>query len=77
MAVLCSHVFHASHPGWHCHLSLQPHDTVSRGLERDPRLRRWPSRRVTAAKLEFGVNKVSALTHAATRFNFKAQGGLI
>jgi len=76
LAVLCSHEYHSDHRGWHCHVISKDHASIELGIFRG-RQKRWPSAKVPHSKLEFGVTEVSALSHAASRYNFEAQGGLI
>ena len=76
LVVLCSHEYHADHPGWHCHLSLEQHDKVTPGLFRSGQ-RRWPQARAAHARTEYGITQASALTHVAARYRFQAQGGFL
>jgi hypothetical protein len=77
LAVLCHHEYHASEPGWHCHFTLEEHDKVPVGQFRWWRMRRWPSARVAHKHMQFGVTQASALTVAAERYRFRAQGDLL
>jgi hypothetical protein len=76
LAVLCTHEYHADHPGWHCHLVNEPHDKVAPGVIRSGQ-RRWPKARSVHRQSEFGLSEISALSHVAARYRFQAQGGLI
>lgn len=76
MRVLCQYEYHASEPGWHCHLTLDDHKAVPAGAARS-HLRRWPKAGVAHVKPHFAVSAASALTLAAERFRFKAQGDLL
>jgi hypothetical protein len=76
MVVLCQHEYHASEPGWHCHLTFQDHLAVPAGAARQ-HLTRWPKYSAKHSKMKFNVNLQSAVTVAAERFRFKAQGDLL
>ena len=76
LVVLCTHEYHVNHPGWHCHLTLDPHERVAPGVFRTHQ-RRWPSVRVPHSKVEYGITQASALSHVAARYRFQAQGGLL
>ena len=75
LVVLCSHEYHASEPGWHCHLTVDSHDKVEPGVFRTGQ-RRWPQARSAHARMEYGITQASALTHVAARYRFQAQAGL-
>ena len=76
ISVLCQHEFHASEPGWHCHLTLGAADGLPVGVVRS-HLRRWPHHSAAHSRMEFKVDKASGLTVAADLFRFSAQGGFI
>lgn len=76
LAVLCTHEYHANHPGWHCHVSLGDHDKLTPGLFRSGQ-RRWPQARAAHARTDYGITQASVLTHVAARYRFQAQGDLI
>ena len=76
LAVLCTHEYHASHPGWHCHLTMMSHDKVTPGLFRSGQ-RRWPQASARHSRVGYGITEASALSHVAERYRFQAQGGLI
>lgn len=76
LAVLCCHEYHADHPGWHCHLTVDDVEKLTLGVYRTGHVR-WPKATVPHARAEFGVSEASALTHVAARFRFQAQGGLV
>src|SRR4051812_16819961 len=42
VTIFCVHEFHASEPGWHCHVDETCHREVSHWNHRD--LRKWPRR---------------------------------
>lgn len=75
MAILCQHEYHASEPGWHCHVTFDPADKVPVGVSRS-HLKRWPQAEAEHSKMDFAVTEKNALTHAAQRFNLGAPGGL-
>ena len=76
MKVLCQYEFHASEPGWHCHLTLEDHTAVPAGIVRS-HLRRWPQAKARHSQADFNVSTASAISHAAERFRFRAQGALL
>jgi hypothetical protein len=73
MTVLGEHEFHASEPGWHCHLTFENVADIVPGVVRF-RKTKWP---VHSAAQEFDITFASALTHVAKRFGFKEQGELL
>ena len=76
LVVLCTHEYHANHPGWHCHLTLASHENATPGVMRTGH-RRWPQAKARHSRIEYGITQVSALSHVAARYRFQAQGGLI
>lgn len=76
LVILCSHEFHADHPGWHCHISQGELKGIPSGVLR-PANRRWPGSRVEHSRKEFNITRTSALSHVAARYGFQAQGDLI
>lgn len=73
MVVLCDYEFHATEPGWHCHVTLDPVNSAPSGAARREKSK-WPK---NSSRREFGVVQANALTAAAERFNFEAQGDLL
>ena len=67
LAVLCQHEYHASEPGWHCHVTFADADTLPLGVTRS-HLRRWPQVDVPHSRLDFGVHERNAASIAAARF---------
>ncbi len=76
LVVLCTHEYHADHPGWHCHVSLASHERVAPGLFRTYQ-KRWPAAGAQHSRIEYGVTQASALSHVAARYRFQAQGDLV
>lgn len=76
LVVLCTHEYHANHPGWHCHLTLASHDKATPGVMRTGH-RRWPQAKARHSRNDYGITQASALSHVAARYRFQAQGGLI
>lgn len=76
MRVLCQYEYHASEPGWHCHLNTEQHEQLPVGVMRS-HLRRWPQKHSQPSKMLFNVTQNSALTLAAERFRFRAQGEML
>lgn len=76
--VICHHELHIGEKGWHCHFcSCSVHD-VFPGVMRDfVNMRSWETEPGSAETVTFTVTSASALTKAATRFRFKAQGELM
>lgn len=73
MVVLCEYEYHASEPGWHCHLTLEDTDAATAGAARDNKYK-WPR---NSSQRTFAVDRVSALSLVAGRFRFEAQGDLL
>lgn len=73
MVVLCEYEYHASEPGWHCHVTLEDLASAPVGAARWEKTK-WPR---APARRTFGVDQTSALTLVAERFRFEAQGELI
>lgn len=79
--VLCEYEFHASEPGWHCHVRCDEIDTL------DPTKTRFGSQRIPAAgtyhrRDEFvfknqPITKVTAFNCACSFFGIKTQGALL
>jgi hypothetical protein len=73
MVVLSDFEFHASEPGWHCHVALKPISQLGSGAARH-NAKKWPK---ASSRNEFGVDAASALSVVAKYYNFQAQGELI
>ena len=73
MVVLCEYEYHASEPGWHCHVTLEEATSAPAGAARRDK-KKWPRK---SSRLVFGVDRANALTLVADRFGFEAQGELI
>lgn len=76
MVVLCDHEFHASEPGWHCHCARESACGIEPGAARS-HTQRWPASASGCSIRDFAVDGKTALTVAAERFNFRAQGKLL
>ncbi len=76
LVVLCDHEYHANEPGWHCHFSSDELDTIEPGAARS-HTTRWPQSPSSCSKQLFAVSEKSALTEAADRYRFHAQGTFI
>lgn len=78
LKVLCHHELHTSHWNWHCHFSPGPIGDILAGVWRDnDTFRAWPRFRINECSIEFSVTKESALSVAARRYRFEAQGELV
>jgi hypothetical protein len=75
LAVLCQYEFHASEPGWHCHVTFREITDLPLGVTRS-HLRRWPSEKTNPSRMEFGVRQTNAAALAATRFRVSVPGDL-
>jgi hypothetical protein len=75
LAVLCQHEYHASEPGWHCHVTFAETDTLPLGVARS-HLKRWPQA-TSASHSEFGVHHRNAATIAAARYRISSPGTLL
>lgn len=71
--VLSDFEFHATEPGWHCHVTLQPIARLVPGAARHEKTK-WPK---DSSKKEFNVDESNALSVVAAHYNFQAQGELI
>lgn len=74
MVVLCEHEFHASEPGWHCHFTTKPLDSVVPGTVRTGKRKRPTKIDVGAV---FNVSEATAVDIAAKRYGFDQKGLLI
>jgi hypothetical protein len=75
LIVLCQNEFHASEPGWHCHVTFRETDELPVGVTRS-HLRRWPSANIAPSRPEFGVRESNAVGVALTRFRISPVGPL-
>jgi hypothetical protein len=75
LVVLCQYEFHASEPGWHCHVTFQDTASLPAGIARS-HLRRWPKPNAVHSRLEFGVRESNAVGLALTRFRISPIGPL-
>ena len=75
LIVLCQYEFHASEPGWHCHVTFREADGLPMGITRS-HLRRWPSANSVPSRPEFGVRESNAVGVAMTRFRISPVGPL-
>ena len=75
LAVFCQYEFHASEPGWHCHVTFHEIETLPLGVTRS-HLRRWPSANTLPSRREFGVRESNAAGVALTRFRISPVGPL-
>lgn len=79
LCIVCDHEFHADEPGWHCHLTSNDVASVLEDVRNGARrshMRRWPKAGTNHSRIDFNVTESSALTIAAERFRFVAQGSL-
>ncbi|PBB32752.1 hypothetical protein [Mesorhizobium sp. WSM3882] len=78
LKVVCHHELHTDHWNWHCHFSAGPIEEIFAGVWRDKdTFRAWPRFRINECSVAFDVTKESALSVAARRYRFEAQGELI
>ena len=73
MVVLSDYEFHATEPGWHCHIAVKPVSELNSGGARYEK-KKWPKH---SSRKEFRVDEASALSFVAKHYNFQAQGELI
>jgi hypothetical protein len=71
--VLSDFEFHATEPGWHCHVALQGVPQLVPGVARHDK-RKWPK---DSSRKEFNVDESNALSVVAAHYRFQAQGELI
>lgn len=71
--VLCDYEFHATEPGWHCHVTPEDHVRVPPGIARSDKTK-WPR---NSSRKTFGVEENSALTVVCEHFSVNCQGDLI
>ncbi|MGB4864499.1 MAG: hypothetical protein WBP38_01220 [Hyphomicrobium sp.] len=78
LAVFCCHELHVSHKNWHCHFVPGDIEKTYPGVLRDrENMISWPSFTEDECTIDFTVTEQSALSIAAARFRFEAQGELI
>jgi hypothetical protein len=75
LIVLCQYEFHASEPGWHCHVTFREAESLPHGVTRT-HLRRWPGYAVTPSRPDFGAKQSNAVGLATTRFRVSPLGDL-
>jgi hypothetical protein len=73
MIVLSDFEFHASEPGWHCHVTLEQVARLAPGAARHEK-KKWPK---NSSKLVFGLDEAGALSAVANHYRFAAQGELL
>ena len=74
MVVLCTHEFHASEPGWHCHVTFDEIAAVPPGAARSGK-KKWPV--VLKPSARFNATEASALTIVSDVFQLRAQGAFL
>ena len=78
LIVICHHELHTAHRDWHCHLVLGDIMFIYPGVLRDrDAMQIWPNVSAGQCSIGFDIDKKKAVTLAATRFRFAAQGGLL
>ena len=78
LKVLCHHELHTDHWNWHCHLIRgNVHETFAGVLRDRDRMIAWSSFTDAACSIPFDVTKENALSIAAARFRFQADGGFL
>ena len=77
LLVISHHELHISHRGWHCHLVQKEIDAIFPGVLRDRDLMSVYPSISKAVSVPFIVDRQSALTIAAERYRFAAQGELV
>ncbi|MGE4483111.1 hypothetical protein [Acidocella sp.] len=78
MLVICHHELHTSHRDWHCHVSPCEVSNIFPGVLRDnASMRVWPRSENSECSTRFEIRQADAVTLAAERFGFTAQGGFI
>ena len=78
LRVLCHHELHTTHWNWHCHFYDGEATDVHPGVLRDrDRFRAWPYFKDDQNSTGFTITKEAALTVAANRYRFEAQGALL
>jgi hypothetical protein len=75
LVVFCQYEYHASEPGWHCHVTFREADTLPRGVTRS-HLRRWPGAGAVPSRPDFGVRQATAVGLATARFRVSTPGDL-
>jgi hypothetical protein len=73
---LCQHEFHASEPGWHCHLHRMDIADVPDGVFRG-NMQRWPGGGTILSRQEFGITKDNAIGVALRFYRIEIRGPLI
>ncbi|ACT60120.1 hypothetical protein [Hirschia baltica] len=73
MRVMCEHEWHASEPGWHCHINRKTIDETYPGQVRGGTYR-WPKQIVHDM---FQINRGNAVDKAFTVYNVNVSGTLL
>ena len=73
MVVLCDYEYHATEPGWHCHVTTEPIKSIGSGAARSGK-KKWPRR---STRRDFNVDEKGALSVVANHYRFAAQGELL
>lgn len=73
MVVLSDYEFHATEPGWHCHVAVKPISELGSGAAR-VQTKKWPK---NSSQKEFRIDEAGALSFVAKHYNFEAQGDLL
>lgn len=75
LRILCQHEYHATDPGWHCHISSGPVSIIPTGIMRGPWVRRWPKR--GGSHREFNIDESSAVAKAQSVYRIHERGLLL
>jgi hypothetical protein len=81
MRVLCSYEYHASEPGWHCHVTHDDSESLTNSFMRGPWVKRVPGakkphRLAKHIKFEIG-DEAAAIRFATARYRIEKKGPLL
>lgn len=74
MRILCHHEYHASEPGWHCHVKLAEVAEIEPGCARSG-ARRWPQSPVGIGEPVPMISKAAAYTKAMKVYRIESGAG--
>jgi hypothetical protein len=78
LRIACIYEYHATEPGWHCHVSCGEVTQVPLGFMRGPWVKRIPKAKSTHKRLDFGVPDQEAATRFAIDcYRIETKGSLL
>jgi hypothetical protein len=81
LRILCSYEYHASEPGWHCHVTHDDADTLNHGVMRGSWIRRVPGPRMFHRAQKYPSFRIgadnAAIRFAQSRYRIEEKGPLL